>query len=69
MIVGYVIHKRTRAPGKESYSGGTWDKAGIRSAWKPVYVSKSTAEDIADWLSQFNPVGFEVTEVEDEKQE
>jgi hypothetical protein len=59
----YVIHKSSRTPGKISYSGPTWDKAGIRDAYKETFLHEETAKDIAEMLSEHNPVGFAVSSV------
>ena len=60
--MGYVIHKSTREPSHCSYSGSTWDKAGIRSCYKETYFRKDTAQMYADILSKYNLVGFKVSE-------
>jgi hypothetical protein len=58
----YVIHKKTRMPSYESYSGPTWDSVpGLRNEWRNVYYDKKEAERLAGLLSQHNPVGFEVS--------
>lgn len=60
----YVIHKTTRLPGDASYSGATWDRAGIRDRYREKYDSKREATALAAKLTECNPVGFEVTRVE-----
>lgn len=59
----YVIHKNSRLPNKKSYSGPTWDKAGIRHLYKEQYDNKKEAIRCASCLVIFNPVGFKVSEV------
>lgn len=58
----YVITKLSRAPRADSYSGPTWDQAGLRHRYKPQYETKEEARALADQLSAYNPVGFEATE-------
>jgi hypothetical protein len=60
----YVIHKSSRAPDPlGSYSGSTWDKAGIRQLYRPFYYIRAGAQAIADQLTAANPVGFQVSKV------
>lgn len=56
----FVIHKSSRVPSDESYSGPTWDSAGIRDRYKPVYDNVEEAIDLAYLLTKANPVGFRV---------
>ena len=63
--MSYVIYKKSRYPGKKSYSGPTWDKAGIRHLCEDYYKSKEEARLLAVILSRFNPVGFDVSESKD----
>jgi hypothetical protein len=63
MIPLYVITKNSRIPRAYSYSGPTWDAAGIRMIYKPQYESKVVAEEVAKRLSEFNPIGFSVQEI------
>ncbi len=58
-----VIRKFSRSPANESYSGPSWDSAGIRDRWKPVYISRAEAEELARLLAEVNPVGFQVSEM------
>ena len=58
----YVIHKTSRYPGRVSYSGSTWDQAGIRHLCKDYYESREEAKMLAVILTRFNPVGFDVSE-------
>jgi hypothetical protein len=58
--MAYIVHKATRSPMVFSYTGPTWDEAGIRSRYQEVYASKDEAEEIAAILSKHNPVGFAV---------
>lgn len=60
----YVIHKTSRAPGDQSYSGSTWDRAGMRTRYRETYSNKAEAERIAKILTKYNPVGFVVSEAE-----
>lgn len=57
----WVIHKKTRAPGKVSYAGSTWDEANMRDEYKPQYEDRKQAEIISCYLSRNNPVGFRVS--------
>ena len=57
----YVIHKTSRAPNAVSYSGPTWDYAGIRIRYREQYADKKEAEALAKTLTKSNPVGFVVT--------
>ena len=59
----YVIYKNSRVPTYVSYSGPTWDQAGIRIIYKPQYESKVVADEVAKRLSEFNPIGFSVQEL------
>lgn len=59
----YVIRKRFRFPGMESYSGPTWDTAQIRDQYQDQYECYITAKSLAEKLSEHNPVGFEVAYV------
>lgn len=59
----YVIHKFSRAPDEESYSGPTWDHARIRHKYKEQYETYEEATLLAIQLSEFNPIGFLVTKV------
>lgn len=59
----YVIHKKSRTPSDESYSGSTWDRAGIRHLRRPVYYDKQEAQRHAKELTKYNPVGFGVSKV------
>jgi len=61
--MAYVIHKVDEVPKYTSYSGGTWDRAGIRSLYKEVYFRKDTARMYADILSDYSFVDFKVSEV------
>lgn len=45
-----------------SYQGPTFDKLG-KDRWKPYYLDKNEAEQVAKELSKLNPVGFVVVEV------
>jgi hypothetical protein len=65
MLKAYVIHKKTHDPGSVSYAGATWDDAGIRNNYQQQYFIKEWAEQLAEKLTKFNPVGFEVTEVKE----
>lgn len=58
----YVIHKKTRSPGKiSSVAGMKVDGVEI----KRVYTDKSEAEKHAKMLDKHNPVGYQVSLVED----
>jgi hypothetical protein len=59
----YVIYKSTRLPGKESYSGPTWDDIGLRYAYATTYTDLAYAEELAILLSKANHVGFLVAEM------
>ena len=59
----YVICKNSRDAGVVSYSGPTWDSAGIRNLYQPHYRSKDWALRLAKFLTKHNPVGFHVVEV------
>lgn len=56
----YVIHKNSSRLRSESYSGPTWDDAGIRGKRQDVYRTREEAEELAKILSQFNQTGFSV---------
>jgi len=56
----YTIYKNSRIPREQSYNGSTWDKAGMRHAYKEMYDTREEAQDLADILSQVNAVGFSV---------
>lgn len=60
----YVIHKTSREPSDASYSGSTWDRAGIRTQYRETYADKAEAERIAKALTKCNPVGFVVSAAE-----
>lgn len=60
--IKYVIHKWSRNPASSSYSGPTWDNAGLRDRYKDVYTNKDEALELAKILGEYNPVGFEVSE-------
>lgn len=60
----YVIYKSSRAPTDQSYSGPTWDVAGIRHRYKRVYDDIREAEELAVVLTSFNGVGFKVSPIE-----
>lgn len=61
----YYITKKSR---NEPYMGPTWNKAGLAEECYKYYLIKEEVEKLAEQLSKFNPVGFEVIEVlEDEK--
>ena len=58
---GWVIHKNSRMPGRVSYTGPTWERAGIREQYKEVYDSELKAKSLAYHLTLANPgVGFSV---------
>lgn len=59
----YIIHKNSRSPGFVSYSGITWDQAGLRNSYRETYETKEGAEFLAKKLSEANPVGFSVAEM------
>jgi len=59
----YVIHKASRLPSKESYSGPTWDDIGLRYAYATTYTDIAYAEELAQRLTKANPVGFVVSEM------
>jgi hypothetical protein len=64
MAERYIVIKRSRNPdGWISYNGPTWDRAGIRARRQDAYSSAQVAQEIADLLSGFNPVGFVVMPV------
>ena len=63
----YVIHKLSRTPRDDSYSGPTWDAAGIRHRYQPTYATHQEAKSLAKVLSAYNPVGFGVSTVTGEK--
>lgn len=56
----WVISKTSRFPGLTSYSGPTWEQAGIRDMYESTYDDYKTAKALAVILSNFNPVGFDV---------
>jgi hypothetical protein len=62
----YYITKKSR---DEPYMGCTWSKVGFTESPPSMYFeNKAYAEYLAEQLSKFNPVGFEVKEVlEDEE--
>lgn len=57
----WVIHKKSRLPGKASYSGATWDMANMRDEYQTAYADKKQAEILACYLSRNNPIGFKVS--------
>lgn len=57
----YVIHKKHRIPGTVSYTGSTWDEAGLRDEWRDMYTEYEVARLLALFLSRYNPVGFTVS--------
>lgn len=59
---GFVIHKNSRTALTLSYSGPTWDSAGIRHLRCDSYANKEYAEAIAIILSKYNLVGFQVSQ-------
>ena len=61
MSTQYVIHKKSRSPLKVSYDGPTWDCAGIRHRRRDTYDDLVYAQATARILSEFNPVGFDVS--------
>lgn len=62
-MLRYLIVKNSRSvvEGK-SYSGPTWDKAGLRECHQDSYNDHTEAMLIAKVLSEHNPVGFHVEE-------
>lgn len=62
----YTIQKNSRSDPtrKESYTGPTWDQAGLRPLYLKQYWDYELAYDIANRLSCVNPVGFVVVKVE-----
>lgn len=60
----YVIYKITRTPGFVSYSGPSWDRAGIRDQYKETYSDKEEATRLAKKLYEVNPAGFAVVDVD-----
>ena len=62
----FVIHKTSRRPDGDygSYSGPTWDFAGLRDRYQAFYVSRNEAEELAGYLTIYNPVGFLVSKIE-----
>ena len=62
----YIIYKSTRLPGTVSYTGPTWDSAGIRHLYKEVYENQLEAERIAAILVEYNGVGFSVKSIDEE---
>ena len=64
MAARYIVIKRSRNPdGWISYNGPTWDRAGIRARREDAYSSAQVAQEVADLLTGFNPVGFDVVPV------
>lgn len=62
----FVIHKNSRIPREDSYSGPTWDAARLRSRYKPQYESRDEALELAAQLTAFNPgVGFSVADLDE----
>lgn len=61
----YYITKKSR---NEPYMGPTWKKTDYDYPISKYFDNKTYAEWVAEQLSKFNPVGFEVVEVlEDEE--
>ena len=58
----FVIHKSSRSAGLVSYNGPAWDNAQLRGLRQDTYKYRNVAETIALLLTQYNPVGFEVSE-------
>lgn len=56
----YYITKKSR---DEPYMGPTWSKIGFTEIPSMYFDNKTYAEHLAERLSKFNPVGFEVKEV------
>jgi hypothetical protein len=65
--MAYVIYKSTRLPATVSYSGATWDSAGIREQYQTQFDNPETARFLAKKLTEFNGVGFKVAEIIDNK--
>lgn len=61
----YVIYKASRLPRTESYSGPTWDQAGIREQYQVQYDNADSAQILAAILTEYNGVGFKVAELID----
>ena len=59
----YIIHKSSRALVKRTYSGPTWDVAGLRVYYREYYTDRKLATSLAYILSCSNPVGFTVSVV------
>lgn len=64
----YIIHKATMSPQEDSYSGPTWDAAGLRELYKPQYTVMWVAEFIAKKLSQYSNAGFRVASIHEVKE-
>jgi hypothetical protein len=60
----YGIRKRSRAGTTHSYTGPSWQAAGFTTV-QDSFRSKASANFVARKLSEVNPVGFEVFELED----
>lgn len=70
----YVIVKSSRRGSNRTYTGPTWESAGLMPPTLAsgvdrhdlyLYDSREVAEDCANTLSTFNPVGFVVEEYKD----
>ena len=68
---GFVIVKTSRRGANRTYTGSTWEQAGMApptlSSNKQrhdlfVYRNRKLAQEDAEILSKFNPVGFVVEE-------
>lgn len=57
----YVIYKSTRLPTDISYSGPTWDSAGIRHRYRAQYDNLNLVEEIVKILNDYNPIGFKIS--------
>lgn len=64
-MAGYVIYKKSRSPDTESYNGPSWDAAGIRDMRQDTYEDQAFATQIAELLSEVNPIGFSVGKQKD----
>lgn len=60
----WVIVKVGRVTEDKSYSGATWDRAGLRPQYQEVYFDFDQAMDLAMKLSEYNPLGFKVVEID-----
>ena len=61
----YVVHKKSRMALDKTFLSMAFYHAKIGHLYKEVYDSYDEAMVVAEKLSQYNPVGFTVSQVND----